>query len=143
MINQLSSKHKSQVIDILKMHQLPVEDIDLGKQHFFGYFKNDTLLGIGALEINNNSALVRSLAVSKEIQNTGIGSKLLYHLITETKRLNLKDLFLLTETADKFFSQHGFVTINRKDVPKHISVTEEFKNLCPDSAICMALKLTS
>ncbi len=60
------------------------------------------------------------------------------------KRANgIEALVLLTETAEAFFTRHGYLVIERESVPDEIKQSAEFQSLCPDSAICMTKSLAS
>jgi N-acetylglutamate synthase-like GNAT family acetyltransferase len=47
------------------------------------------------------------------------------------------DLYLLTTDADAYFDRHGFAVIDRDEAPAAIKSTQQFAELCPDSAIVM------
>lgn len=126
---------------ILSKSKLPIDDIDLSVQRFVGIRSEDQLTGIGALELYGTNALLRSMAVIYSGQNKGLGSTLVQGLIDLAKAHNVERLFLLTETAESFFGRNGFSKINRSEVPEAILQTEEFKNLCPTTAVCMTLTL--
>jgi len=140
-IIELDQNHHNTVVEILRNSRLPEADIDLNRQFFVGYQSATRLEGIGALEIHGSSALVRSMAVLHNGQNKGVGSSILSRLIQQAREKNLKDLYLLTETAENFFARNGFEKTDRSTVPDAILNSEEFKNLCPDSAICMMYRL--
>ena len=55
----------------------------------------------------------------------------------------VRELFLLTQTGERFFAQQGFRVINRQAVPQGIQQSEEFRSLCPSSAVCMAKSLAT
>jgi amino-acid N-acetyltransferase len=67
--------------------------------------------------------------------------------VSELERLaqagEIKRLVLLTQTAADFFARQGFRTIERSSAPEDIQASEEFRSLCPSSAICMAKDLAS
>lgn len=143
MIKQLDHNNLSGILDLLNDNNLPVNDIDLNHQDFWGLFDSDQLVGIGALEIKGASALLRSLAIDKNWQNNGLGKQLLNKLFEAAKSAEIKHLYLLTETAAPFFENNNFKIINRSQVPTEIANTEEFKSICPSSAICMTYKIES
>lgn len=140
MIISLNQSHTEIINDILSKSNLPTADIDLNNQLFIGYSEDEQLKGIGALEVYDNCALLRSLAVIDNGKKRGIGSKLVSALIDKAKTENIEQLFLLTETASAFFLKKGFKTIDRVEVPESILASEEFSKLCPTSASCMTLK---
>ncbi len=122
---------------ILEQNDLPTDDIYNSSIRFFVARENDRILGLVGLEVFKPFGLLRSLAVIDEFKNKQIGKKLVEYLITESKSEEIKELYLLTTTADKYFPKFGFIRIEREQVPDSIKQTEEFKNICPDSAVVM------
>jgi amino-acid N-acetyltransferase len=55
--------------------------------------------------------------------------------------MNVNSIYLLTETAEGFFSKEGFKKIAREQVPPSIKQTHEYSTLCPEDAVCMVKKL--
>jgi amino-acid N-acetyltransferase len=53
----------------------------------------------------------------------------------------ITQLILLTQTAAEFFAQQGYRVIERSSAPQDMQASEEFRSLCPSSAICMAKTL--
>jgi len=49
----------------------------------------------------------------------------------------LKRVYLITETAEKFFSMLNYIAISREDVDPEIKQTAEFTHVCPTSGVCM------
>jgi protein-tyrosine-phosphatase len=54
----------------------------------------------------------------------------------------IEQLFLLTQTAQRFFEHQGYRVIDRQSVPRDVQGSAEFRSLCPASAVCMAKDLT-
>jgi amino-acid N-acetyltransferase len=50
-------------------------------------------------------------------------------------------MYLLTNTAEKFFSRRGYQRIARGEVVSAIECTREFKELCPESSAVMVKAL--
>ncbi len=141
MIELLNDSHLPKILMLLNDNSLPVNDIDLSRQKFLGFSLEGDLIGVGALEIAGTYALLRSLAVAKTYQNKGFGNKVLKAVIDAARINGIMQIFLLTETAETFFESNHFIKINRNQVPKEIANTEEFKSICPSSAICMTYNL--
>ncbi|MEL7001527.1 MAG: arsenic resistance N-acetyltransferase ArsN2 [Bacteroidota bacterium] len=141
--HKLTSEDQPWVVDLLSKANLPTNDVDLDVQRFIKIESNGKNIAIGALEIAGNSALLRSVVVPQNLQRKGAGIAVTKALINEAKKLKLDNLFLLTETAEKFFDKIGFMTIDRKEVPEEILSLEEFTNICPSTAACMTLKLNN
>ena len=140
-LKTLNQKHRASIVSLLSQYKLPIEDINLEKQRFLGLIENNKLVTIGALELYEPSAILRSLAVSHHKQNSGLGRKMVIELISLARSMNIQSLYLLTETATSYFERLGFGISDRSKVPKPVLQSEEFSHLCPDSAVCMKLKL--
>ena len=131
----------------LRTNELPHTDLDnslkVKGRIFLGYYENDgELVGSGGLELHGDSALLRSVAVRNTHRGKSLGKKIVNDLVTKARELKVMDIFLLTETAQDFFTRNGFKEISREEVPKTIKSSSEFVHICPASAVCMYYKLT-
>jgi len=87
---------------------------------FFVYKDNGKIMGASALHILwEDLAEIRSLAVSKEYQNKGIGKKLIEHCLKEAKSLGVKKVFALTYNP-QFFKKLGFKDIDKNSLSQKI-----------------------
>jgi len=102
---------------------------------------NEIPVGIFGLENHGEHAILRSVVVFSSERNLGYGSSLVNGAIEKAGSEGVKNLYLLTLTADRFFSRFGFEVIDRKSVPEVIASTHEFVSFCPDTAICMIKKI--
>ena len=124
---------------LLKENNLPFEDIKtLGKDFFLAY-EGSLLVGMIGLEKFNNIGLLRSFVVKEEYRNKGYGRKICDSLIQLAKLQNIRELYLLTTTAKKFFEIIGFKVIEKTIVPFDIKNTAEFQGLCPATAVCLKI----
>lgn len=130
-----------EIVNLLADCKLPYSDIVFGKQNFVLAEIDYKIVGCAGLEIYNENGLFRSLAVQPSHQNMKIGGGLLDKIITLSKENNIKQLYLLTTTADLYFKKHGWEVIERSKVPDDIRATTEFSSICPSTAICMMYKL--
>lgn len=129
------------IIHLLASNALPTSDIyEKNITLFVGVQKDEIIATIG-IEIYENVALLRSLCVKEGYKNLKVGEKMLSYLITLCKHENIEALYLLTTTAEDYFTRHGFRKIGRENTPQSIQKTREFKDICPSSAVIMCLKL--
>jgi len=132
------------IIELLKDSDLPTSDLS-GKNHvtfMSASMKNsEDLLGVVALETFGEAGILRSLAVNQDYQKRGLGTDLVMRLEQYANQESIKNLFLLTETADKFFEHLDYKVIPRNDVPEAIQNSSQFSKLCPSTATCMHKKL--
>jgi amino-acid N-acetyltransferase len=127
---------------LLQQCQLPTSDLtDAHFEHFFAYGKNDALEGVVGLELYQPVALLRSLAVAARSRGRGIGASLLSEAERYAKSRDVKEIYLLTTSAERFFARSGYARILRDAAPSAIRGTQEFSSLCPASSAFMRKRL--
>jgi amino-acid N-acetyltransferase len=132
----------SQIRLLLEECQLPSQDINSDcVRNFLTAWDDGKLIGVVGLEIYGETALLRSLAVDGSYRNQGLAYEMCNNIEAYAIRRQITQLYLLTTTAQRFFSRFGFNLINRRHVPDVIAATAEFQSLCPESAICMYKRL--
>jgi amino-acid N-acetyltransferase len=100
------------------------------------------IVGVIGLELCcDEYALLRSTAVDLEWRGTGLGRRLVTHVIAEAESRGIKALYLLTTTAERYFPTFGFVKTERDVVPAEVKRSVEFREACPASATVMSLEL--
>lgn len=97
--------------------------------------------GVVGLEYLGDQALIRSLAVHPDARGRGLGAALLAHAEQRARAHGIATLYLLTDTAERFFAAHGYLRVARERAPKPIRLSRQFSALCPASAILMAKSL--
>jgi amino-acid N-acetyltransferase len=126
----------SAAIDLLKRNNLPTEDITQGTQLFVVEEDNKVIATV-AVEYDYNEALLRSLSVSEEKRNSGIGAELVSFIEDYVRKQGVQNIFLLTTTAADFFSRRGYKIIARSNVPEFIQNTTEYSVICASSSTLM------
>ncbi len=115
-----------------------------GMAEHFGSFlvaeSDGVIIGSMGLELYGATALLRSAVVHPSWRNSGVGSMLYSALITKAKQQGVRELFLLTNTATKYFAKKGFITIDQRSVTGPITQSAEFTGACKH-ATCMRLDL--
>jgi len=130
--------------EFLKANKLPASDLKLEGSWFVLYQEADgTIVGSGGLEQHGNTGLLRSVAVTEKLRGQALGGLIVEDIIAKAKRLNLTELYLLTETARAYFLKKGFQDVPREIVPEGIKQTTEFSLVCPVSAAVMKLTIHS
>jgi amino-acid N-acetyltransferase len=113
---------------------------DLAAEHFAHFiavgpaYAPEALIG---LQPYGDVALLRSLVVSPTTRGKGYGGALVAEIEAYAQQLGVRELYLLTNSAEAFFSRRGYSSLERADVPEAIRQTAEFSSLCPASAVCM------
>ncbi len=86
-------------------------------------------------------ALLRSLAVAAHVRGRGVGRALLADAERYARSHEVKDIYLLTTTAERFFARAGYERVERDSAPREIQQTEEFSTLCPATSALMRKRL--
>lgn len=126
---------------LLRKNKLPTDGVEKHFSNFIIAVENDKPVGAVGLEIYDETALFRSLVVDRDFRSQQIGKALIERIKTHALANKVKELYLLTTTAKDYFLRLGFAETERNNAPQHILNTEEFKSLCPSSAICMLLHI--
>ncbi len=126
------------IVTLLHLAQLPVCGINENSGNFSVAAENGTLVGVAGFDdCGGNIGLLRSVAVLPEYRNRGIAAELCRRVMAQARQSGIAALYLLTTTAQGYFSKLGFAAINRTETPDAIRETQQFRELCPDSAIIM------
>lgn len=131
----------SLIESLLRTNSLPYEDISSKIDSLFLERDSHGMIGIGGVEIYDKCGLLRSLVVQESLRGKGYGKKFCNELIQYAKEEGVRELYLLTTTAEHFFERLGFERIDRKAAPTAIRNTTEFASLCPSSAILMRMSI--
>jgi N-acetylglutamate synthase-like GNAT family acetyltransferase len=97
--------------------------------------------GVAGLELHGADALLRSVAVSRESRGRRLASRLCAEVERRAPALGARRIFLLTETAERFFARRGYQRLERAKAPAGIAASREFAALCPDTAVLMFREL--
>src|ERR1700730_4292619 len=126
---------------LLERAGLPTSDLSASKPEFIVAYEDAELIGAGALQRLDAVALLRSVAVAASRRGGGIGRLIVQELERPARAAHVAQLVLLTQTAQRFFEHQGYRAIERQSVPQAVQASEEFRSLCPTSAICMSKTL--
>ncbi len=127
----------NKIIRLLSKEQLPVIDMGDEAVHLFVAMIRDEIISVIGLEKYKNKGLLRSLAVEEAYKNQKTGEAMIKYLFEYCDKEKITALYLLTTTAENYFTRFGFQQTDRFKVPAVIRQTREFKDLCPASAVVM------
>ncbi len=125
------------VTRILMHHGLPLEGVREQLSTMVVARDNGTVIGSAALEVYEDGALLRSVAVAPGREGAGLGRALTEAALRLAVERRAAAVFLLTTTAEQYFPRFGFVRIERANVPATVQQSIEFRSACPSSAIVM------
>ena len=132
-----ADSYRESIIKLLANEKLPISDLPASLENFIVAMENDEVIGVAGLEVYGEYGLLRSLTVRADFRNQGVADRLLQRIDALGELKNLKEIYLLTETAPEYFKRKGYDTIARTDVPNDVQLSSEFSHVCPASAIVM------
>ena len=117
-VNDLLKKHFVELRSVSPSGSTHVLDIDGLKDpsiKFWSLWENNELVGCGALKfLEKKHGEFKSIRVADKFRKTGVGKKIIDHLIEEAKKLEVSKLSIETGAgnfflpARKLFSKFGF-----------------------------------
>jgi amino-acid N-acetyltransferase len=129
------------VLRLLNQSRLPLEGLSEHLATTLVARQEGRVVGSAALEVYEEGALLRSVAVAAEQQGRGLGHELTNAAIRLAQDLQAPAIYLLTTTAEGFFPKFGFERIARNEVPITVQASVEFTSACPSSATVMRKSL--
>jgi amino-acid N-acetyltransferase len=103
----------------------------------------DEVVGSAALETYGAAALLRSVAVDSMLRGERLGQRLTRAALDLARHRGVARVYLLTETADDYFTRFGFHAIDRLAVDAAVQQSVEFTSACPASAQVLVASLSS
>ena len=117
-VNELLNKHFIELRSVSpkgSAHVLDIEGLKDKSIKFWSLWDNNELIGCGALKfLEKNHGEFKSIRVADKFRRSGIGEKIIEHLIEEAKKLEISKLSIETGAGDffiparKLFSKFGF-----------------------------------
>jgi len=86
-------------------------------------------------------ALLRSLAVNSKCRGRGCGTALVAQAELFAQSQGVREIYLLTTTAQRFFERLGYARVLREGAPGAIQRTQEFSTLCSSGSAFMVKRL--
>jgi N-acetylglutamate synthase-like GNAT family acetyltransferase len=141
MITSASAEDIPQVLALLEQCGLPQEGLYASLPTMIVACESDQVIGCAALEVYGTVALLRSVAVDPAHRSSGLGHQLVEAELAQARRRGIQEVYLLTETASKYFPRFGFRLIDRWAVSPAIHHSVEWTSACPVSAQAMVLQM--
>jgi N-acetylglutamate synthase-like GNAT family acetyltransferase len=117
---------------------LPVHNLGASPVSFFqAQTHSGAVVGWGGLEPYGSHAILRSVVVNSVLRGLGTGRTMVEALVAEARQQGLSHLWLLTQSAEGFFTKLGFDLVARDAAPAAIRLSEEFCELADTEASCM------
>lgn len=131
------------VAALLREMDLPLDGVAEWLEQFSVAEHQGRVIGVAGMERYGDSGLLRSVAVVPEWRGSGIGRTLVDRVLEEGRAAGIREVYLLTTTAEHYFPRLGFACVDRSTVPAALQVSAEFTGACPASAVIMRKVATS
>jgi amino-acid N-acetyltransferase len=125
------------VAALLRDLKLPTEGVKEWLDQFWVAEHSGAVVGVAGMERYRDSGLLRSVAVSQAWRNSGIGGALVDRVLEDARAAGAREIYLLTTTAEHYFTRLGFARIERESAPATVCASAEFTVACPSSAVVM------
>lgn len=142
-IREATNRDLDAVESLLSANNLPLDGVKENFSSFVVAEDRGKIAGAIGLEKFGSAALLRSAVVSPDYRGSGVGRRLVEHLLERAEKEGIEDLFLLTTTAENYFPRFGFARTNRLAVPAAVRASAEFQGACPDSAVVMTRRMAA
>ena len=136
-INKALPEAYETVVALLTAAGLPTEDIRKNLENFWIADAGGKAIGVIGMDLYAPYALLRSMTVVPEFRSNGIASRLVEQVEQLAKNQGLSELYLITNTAELYFSKKGFQAISKEAVPASVASSAEMNGLCPASSVIM------
>ena len=134
--------HLPAIETLLRESGLPTDDLALQDLSLFLIYARDGQLNaVGGLERCGKRALIRSVATATDWRGRGLAQRVVRELEQLARDSGFIELYLLTETAERFFERLDYEVCDRSKVPQPVRECRQFSSLCPDTATVMCKRL--
>lgn len=99
------------------------------------------MVGMAGVEVYGAEGLLRSVAVDQARRGAGLGVALVEDRLQWARNCGIRAVWLLTTTAEVFFTRFGFESVDRTSAPEEMRASPEFATACPGTSACMRLEL--
>lgn len=141
MLRSARFSDRASLCQFLQAVDLPVEDLPESLDHFFVMTNETILIGSAGVEPYGSVGLLRSVAIAPDYRKSQLGKRLIDAIDVHARLNGIQELYLITTTADGYFSKLGYSTVVRTAVPPAIAATQQFSGICPSSARVMVKML--
>lgn len=113
--------------ELLRACELPCEGLKENLETTLVARADGEIVGSAAIESHPGEVgILRSVAVSPQLRSRGLGVLLTTRALDLARSLGLREVLLLTNTAEPFFARFGFQPIDRRDAPAIVQTSTEF-----------------
>ena len=123
----------SPVTALLKAAGLPEDGARDCFENFVVADIDGAIVGAAGLELYGTQALLRSVVVDDVWRGNGIAARLVQDALALADGAGVEQVYLLTETAERYFPRHGFDFVDRSTITGPVLESVQFRSACPAS----------
>ncbi len=129
MISKAEVSDLEEILSLLNTVDLPPDGV---AEHLGGFLiardNKGRLIGCAGIERHGRLGLLRSAAVTPELQRSGLGTRLTEAILQDAARQGISEALLLTTTARDFFEKKfGFSVTVREDYDERLAQSPEWR----------------
>jgi len=121
--------------------ELPLDGARAAFRHGVVARVDGRVAGGAAIEPYGPVGLLRSVVVAADRRGEGLGRAVVAAAERLAAELGMTELYLLTETAEGWFSRLGYERIERAEIPAAVQDSVEFTTACATTAAVMVRRL--
>jgi N-acetylglutamate synthase-like GNAT family acetyltransferase len=129
------------VLDLLRAEHLPEHGVIDQFGHYLVVRELGEVLGACGLEVHGRDGLLRSLVVDPAFRRQGAGDCLVRGVMSLAEHLELREIYALTTTAERYLARYGFEPCERVQAPEAIRGSWEVREGCPQTAALLRRSL--
>lgn len=127
---------------LLEAAELPTDILTSGRGMLW-LAREGAATAVGGFEFYGEDALLRSVAVDADHRRMGVGSQVTDALLAIAAQRGVRRVWLLTETAERFFAGKGFTRMERSAIQNAALLhSPEFTHVCATTAVCMMKEIS-
>jgi amino-acid N-acetyltransferase len=100
------------------------------------------VVAAACLEPHGTVGLLRSVATAADARNRGLATRMVTVLLNRASARGYRAVYLLTDTAERYFARFGFRRLARAQVSPEVRQAGQFQSQTCASAVTMGLGLT-
>ena len=137
-VRTVTSDDLATIRRLLREAELPTDGLE--EQFGAGYavaMDEGAVIGAAGVERYGRFGLLRSVVVAPQARSRGAAELLVRDRLAWAGTEGLEAVYLLTTTAERYFTRLGFENVERDALPVEIRDSREFASLCPSTAVAM------
>ena len=142
-IERAMPEDEAAIVTLLRANGLPADGLAVHLGTAFVARVENRVVGSAAIEVYDDGALLRSVAVDATLRGHGVGVQLTTAALDLAATLGVPAVYLLTTTAEGYFPRFAFSRVDRREVPRGVQQSIEFQSACPASAVVMMKALSA